>query len=83
MRGQGIYRLLLIIPYGMPVILTALVWKGMLNTDFGIINQMLERQHPVAERPLAGPVLGADGEPVDGLPVLLPGLLRSADGDPG
>jgi arabinogalactan oligomer/maltooligosaccharide transport system permease protein len=41
MKGQGIYRVLLIIPYGLPVILTALVWQGMLNSDFGIINQIL------------------------------------------
>lgn len=41
MKGQKIYRLLLIIPYGLPGILTTLVWKGMLNTDFGLINQIL------------------------------------------
>jgi arabinogalactan oligomer/maltooligosaccharide transport system permease protein len=46
MRGQGVYRLLLIVPYGLPVILTALVWKGMLNTDFGLINQILGAQVP-------------------------------------
>ena len=45
MRGQGIYRLLLIVPFGLPVILTALVWKGMLNTDFGLINQILGSRH--------------------------------------
>lgn len=28
-------------PYALPVFLTALLWKGMLNTDFGIINQLL------------------------------------------
>ena len=41
MRGQKIYRLLLIVPYGLPFILTALIWKAMLNTDFGLINQIL------------------------------------------
>ncbi len=41
MRGQNIYRLLLIVPYGLPFILTALVWKAMLNPDFGFINQVL------------------------------------------
>jgi arabinogalactan oligomer / maltooligosaccharide transport system permease protein len=41
MRGQGIYRLLLIVPYGVPIILSALVWKAMLNSDFGFINQVL------------------------------------------
>lgn len=46
MGGKGIYRVLLIIPYGLPVILTALVWQGMLNTDFGIINQILSANIP-------------------------------------
>lgn len=46
MRGQGVYRLLLIVPYGLPVILTALLWRAMLNTDFGLINQILGAQIP-------------------------------------
>lgn len=41
MRGQRFYRLVLILPYALPIFLTALVWKGMLNADFGIINQIL------------------------------------------
>ncbi|MCB0916223.1 MAG: ABC transporter permease subunit [Actinobacteria bacterium] len=41
MKGQKIYRLILILPYALPIFMTALVWKGMLNTDFGIINQII------------------------------------------
>ena len=41
MRGQTYYRILLILPFAMPIFLTAPLWKGMLNTDFGLINQML------------------------------------------
>ncbi len=41
MRGQKIYRSILIIPYALPIFMTALVWKGMLNRDFGIINQII------------------------------------------
>lgn len=41
MRGQRFYRLILILPYALPIFMTALVWKGMLNADFGIINQIL------------------------------------------
>lgn len=41
MRGQRIYRVLLILPYALPIFMTALVWQGMLNRDFGIINQIL------------------------------------------
>jgi arabinogalactan oligomer / maltooligosaccharide transport system permease protein len=39
MKGKRGYRSLLIIPYALPSFMTALVWKGMMNTQFGIINQ--------------------------------------------
>lgn len=41
MRGKSVYRVLLILPYALPIFMTALVWKGMLNTDFGLINQII------------------------------------------
>ncbi len=41
MKGMKYYRILLILPYAMPIFLTAPLWRGMLNTDFGLINQML------------------------------------------
>lgn len=40
LRGKGIYRSLLILPYALPVFVTALVWKGMFNQDYGLINGM-------------------------------------------
>ena len=46
MGGKGIYRVLLIIPYGLPALLMTLVWKGMLNTDFGVINSVLGSNIP-------------------------------------
>lgn len=46
MRGKGVYRLLLILPYALPIFMTALVWKGMLNTDFGLINQIIGQPIP-------------------------------------
>ncbi|MBI1350979.1 MAG: ABC transporter permease subunit [Actinomycetales bacterium] len=39
MRGQRIYRALLIVPYAVPAFLSALVFAGLLNDDFGAINQ--------------------------------------------
>jgi arabinogalactan oligomer/maltooligosaccharide transport system permease protein len=38
MKGQRIYRSLLIIPYAVPAFLSILVWGGLLNDDFGAIN---------------------------------------------
>ncbi len=40
-KGRVIYRALFILPYAFPGFLAALVWKGMLNRQFGIINQTL------------------------------------------
>lgn len=41
MKWTGGYRLLLIVPYALPSFMTMLLWRGMLNTDFGLINQIL------------------------------------------
>jgi len=41
MRGQRIYRSLIILPYAMPAVAMMLVWRDMFNTDFGLINRLL------------------------------------------
>jgi len=41
MRGRRIYRLVMILPYAFPIFLSGLVWSGMLNTQFGFVNQVL------------------------------------------
>lgn len=40
-RGRTFYRAMFILPYAFPGFLAALVWKGMLNQQFGIINVTL------------------------------------------
>ena len=40
MRGQKVTRSLLLIPYALPVFVTALVWGSMYNKDFGLINNL-------------------------------------------
>ena len=40
MRFQRFYRTALIVPYAMPGFLSLLIWAGLLNDDFGIINQL-------------------------------------------
>lgn len=37
-KGRKVYRALLILPYAFPGFLSALLWKGMLNKSFGMIN---------------------------------------------
>lgn len=40
-KGRTFYRAMFILPYAFPAFLAALVWKGMLNQQFGIVNQTL------------------------------------------
>jgi arabinogalactan oligomer/maltooligosaccharide transport system permease protein len=41
LKGQKIYRSLLILPYAMPAFAMLLIWRDMFNTDFGLINRLL------------------------------------------
>lgn len=47
---KKLIRTLLLIPYTIPSLITILVWKGMLNPEFGIINRMLNNTIGVAPR---------------------------------
>jgi ABC-type sugar transport system permease subunit len=46
LRGKRIYRSLLIVPYALPSFMTALIWAGMLNQQFGIINKIIGTSIP-------------------------------------
>lgn len=41
MKSKKYYRVIMILPYAFPAFLSALVWQGMFNQDFGFINQTL------------------------------------------
>lgn len=41
MRGQKIYRALLILPYAIPGFISLLIWASFFNRDFGLINDVL------------------------------------------
>ena len=40
-RGKTIYRLFMIVPWAMPSFITLLVWRGMYDYQFGVINSLL------------------------------------------
>ncbi len=42
MKLRGFYRVLLIVPWAIPNYITALIWKGMFNKQFGAINGLLD-----------------------------------------
>jgi arabinogalactan oligomer/maltooligosaccharide transport system permease protein len=41
MKLKGVYRVLLIVPWAVPNYITALIWRGMFNEQFGAINALL------------------------------------------
>ena len=46
MRGLRLYRSLLIIPYALPSFMSALIFRGLLNQDFGVINDIFGANIP-------------------------------------
>ena len=46
LRFRRVYQLLLVIPYALPGFLAVLIWGGLLNDDFGIVNNVLHTQIP-------------------------------------
>lgn len=40
-RGRRLYRLVIIAPYAFPLFLTGLIWSGLLNQQYGFINEVL------------------------------------------
>ncbi|HSI06629.1 MAG TPA: extracellular solute-binding protein, partial [Myxococcota bacterium] len=41
LRGRGVFRVLLILPWAIPNYITALIFKGLFNTQLGAINALL------------------------------------------
>jgi arabinogalactan oligomer/maltooligosaccharide transport system permease protein len=41
LRFQRLQRSILILPYAIPAFLSILVWRGLLNDDFGVVNSIL------------------------------------------
>ena len=39
-RGRKVLRTLFILPYAFPAFMSALLWRGMLNSEFGVINDL-------------------------------------------
>ena len=41
LRGRGLFRMVLILPWAVPNYITALIWKGMFTGEYGAINSLL------------------------------------------
>jgi arabinogalactan oligomer/maltooligosaccharide transport system permease protein len=46
MRFQRLYRSVLVIPYAIPGFLSLLIWAGLLNDDFGVVNRVFHIHVP-------------------------------------
>jgi ABC-type sugar transport system permease subunit len=46
MRFLRTYRAILVIPYAVPAFLALLVWQGLLNDDFGVVNKLFHLHVP-------------------------------------
>lgn len=42
LRGKKLYRSVYILPYAIPVLISASIWRGLLNTRFGPVNRLIE-----------------------------------------
>lgn len=43
LKFKGLMRTLLILPWAIPVYISSLIWKGMFNYDFGIVNDLITK----------------------------------------
>jgi arabinogalactan oligomer/maltooligosaccharide transport system permease protein len=41
LKGRNFYRTLLIIPWAVPSFITVLMWTGLLNTEYGLVNDVI------------------------------------------
>jgi ABC-type sugar transport system permease subunit len=41
LRGKGLFRMLFILPWAVPNYITALMWKGMFDSEYGALNSLL------------------------------------------
>ena len=46
LRFRRAYQVLLIVPYALPAFLAVLIWGGLLNDDFGVVNNLLNANIP-------------------------------------
>ena len=49
LKFQRIYRAIFILPYAIPAFVSVLVWKGLLNPDYGVINTWLSPIYEILE----------------------------------
>ncbi|MBA3450259.1 MAG: sugar ABC transporter permease [Chloroflexia bacterium] len=49
LRGRGLFRMLVLIPWTVPIVISAMTWRWILQPEFGIANVLLVRAGILAE----------------------------------
>jgi multiple sugar transport system permease protein len=49
LRGRGLFRMLVLIPWTVPIVIAAMTWRWILQPEFGIANLLLVRAGILAE----------------------------------
>ncbi|OBT09470.1 maltose transporter [Vibrio sp. UCD-FRSSP16_10] len=57
LKGRGVYRVLLILPYAVPAFISILIFKGLFNQSFGEINLVLNQIFGISPNWFSDPVL--------------------------
>jgi maltose/maltodextrin transport system permease protein len=57
LKGRGIYRLLLILPYAVPAFISILIFRGLFNQNFGELNLMLNAVFGIKPEWFSDPLL--------------------------
>ncbi len=80
-KGRRVYKTLLMIPWAMPGYVSILLWKtGMFNSQFGLLNQWMEKLGAAAVRWLAGDLSAFLCCTVVNLWLALPFMIMIMDG---
>jgi len=81
LKYRKVYKTLLMFPWAMPGYISILLWKnGMFNSQFGLLNQWMERLHLNPVRWLAGDISAFTSCMVVNLWLALPFMIMLMDG---
>lgn len=81
LKGRGIYKTLLLIPWAMPGYVSILLWRtGMFNTQFGLLNQVLTMWGMPTFNWLASEVMAFSMMLIVNLWLALPFMIMIMDG---
>ncbi len=77
---KKLIRTFLLVPYAIPSVITILIWRGMLNSEFGVINRILNRLIGVAPHWTTEPIWAQIGVLIVSLWLTFPYMMLITSG---